>query len=234
MNHTDQAYILHIRAYRETSQLVSLFTRSHGRFTAVARGRAKKTSPRQPFSNLQITWTGKSELKTLVAAEPLSSCFLKGSHLYVGFYLNELLMRLMHDQDPHEEIYDHYGLLLKSLDTSMDVEPQLRQFEFHLLHALGYGFSLEYDAEIGEPLRSDAAYAFVPDQGFMLASSGDKAIYEGEQLLQIARGEFDAPGVRLAAKRLMRMAFAPHLGGRPLHSRELFRGVQRANDSGGE
>jgi len=230
MNTSDQAYILHMRAYRESSQLISLFSRTCGRFAAVARGRSKKTSSRQPFTNLQVTWTGKSDLKTLVSAEPLSTCVLQGSHLYVGFYLNELLVRMLHEQDPQQSIFDHYGLLLESLAAKRDIEPQLRQFEFHLLHALGYGFSLEFDAEQGGQIQPEVNYLFVPDQGFKPALPIDQAVFEGKQLLAIAEGDFEAPGVRLVAKRLMRMALAPHLGGKPLHSRELFRGMYRVDN----
>lgn len=234
MNTSDQAYILHIRAYRESSQLLNLFSRAHGRFTAVARGRTKKTAARQPFTSLQVTWAGKSELKTLVSAEPLSTFSLQGSHLYVGFYLNELLMRLVHEQDPHQDIFDHYGLLLESLGAKSDIEPRLRQFEFHLLHALGYGFSLEYDALDGDPMQAEGRYVFLPDQGFRPAMAGDQWIFEGAHLLEIAQGNFEAPEVKLAAKRLMRMALAPHLGGKPLHSRELFRGSHHVGGSDGQ
>jgi len=228
MNRSDQAFVLHTRPYRESSQVVSLFSRDNGRFSAVsrgARGRAKGT-PLQPFCLLQTAWHGKSELKTLTCAEILEARILQGNKLYVGLYLNELLTRLVHENEPHSDLFQHYGFLVDKLATENDIEPLLRIFEFNLLQDLGYGFALDTDATSGEPVAPDLDYMFLPGEGMVLANgrTGSAAI-AGKHLSAMAAGDFADAAVRLSAKRLARAALAPHLGRKPLVSRELFRGA---------
>lgn len=224
----DTAYILHARPYRETSQLVTVFGRGAGRFPAVSRAsrRTRGGNPVRPFCLLQLHWRGRSELKTLTGVEALvTSPYLGGDRLYVGLYLNELLMRLLHEHEPHEVLFDRYRLLLQQLAGEGDLEPLLRIFELRLLQDLGYGLELELDMETGETVREGLYYRFVPGAGVIAAAPGDLSdgIFEGEHLLAIAAGQFGDRAVRRSAKRLTRMALVPYLGDRPLASRELFR-----------
>lgn len=228
---SEPAFVLHTRPYRETSQLVDLFSRHHGRFRVVARSpRHTKNSTRNlsPFTPLLVGWSGKSDLKTLVSAEQSgASLMLAGERLYSGFYLNELLLRLLAEHDPHEWIFDCYLEIMTKLVDGDPVEPALRQFEIYLLSDLGYGLVLDADAESGKPVVPDQWYWFDPTVGLVarhFVSGGRRAPnwFQGTELLAIHHGNDSTPSVGQSKKRLMRLALEPHLGGKPLRSRELF------------
>jgi DNA repair protein RecO (recombination protein O) len=224
------AFVLHSRAYRDTSLLVDLLTRDHGRLTVVARGqrqsRQKSRRPLQAFTPLLVSWQGKSELKTLTAAEfDGTAVFLSGNYLFSGLYANELLTRLLPQGDPNEEIYQAYRALLAQFASGDELELVLRQFEFRLLDEMGYGLDFSAEANTGESLAEDGLYAWLSDLGFVeLAKNSPQAAtgFWGRDLTAIARGDLSAPETRRTAKRLARTALAPHLGARPLKSRELF------------
>ncbi|MCW8196464.1 DNA repair protein RecO [Proteobacteria bacterium 005FR1] len=225
------AFVLHSRAYRDTSLLVDVLTPDHGRLTVVARGqrqsRQKSRRPLQPFTPLLLSWQGRSDLKTLTAAEfDGTAVFLSGNYLFSGFYANELLMRLLPQGDANEEVFQSYRKLLSQLASGEDLEVVLRQFEFRLLDELGYGIDFSADAQTGESLIEDRLYGWMNDAGFIeLERNGAQAAsgFLGRDLLAIAGGDFSAPETRRTAKRLARTALAPHLGDKPLKSRELFR-----------
>jgi DNA repair protein RecO (recombination protein O) len=227
MNFSDQAYVIHSRPYRETSLLVNLFCRQAGRFTVVSKGlKNKKNNPLQPFSLLQVSCSGRGELKNLLGAEPIEHRILRGNKLFMALYLNELLMRLVHEHEPQEAIFDYYTLTLLKLVSETDVEPCLRQFEFHLLQELGYGVCVDTDCCSGEEVDARSVYSFDPAEGVKLAMGvAASTTFSGASLLAIGRGDFSDPEVRVAAKRLARLALAPHLGSKPLMSREFFRGI---------
>ncbi|MEH6468973.1 MAG: DNA repair protein RecO [Porticoccus sp.] len=229
---SEPAFVLHARPYRETSQLVDLFSRHHGRFRAVARGfRQTKTSTKtlSLFTPLLIDWTGKSDLKTLVGAEQTGvPLMLTGDRLFSGFYLNELLLRLLAEHDPHEWIFDCYLEIMNKLADGDQVEPALRQFETCLLEGIGYALVLDTDAESGEPVAPDLWYWFDPTVGLVArpsVRSEQRAPnwFQGEELIAIDHGDDSNPSIGQSKKRLMRLALLPHLGGKPLRSRELFR-----------
>ncbi len=225
-------YVLHARSYRDSSLLVEYFSREYGRVSLLAKGaKARKTrggSPSallQPFVPLLCSWSGRSELKTLTACETANQTApLAGRQLYSGLYVNELLVRLLHHEDPHQQLFDSYAQVLGELGSGSAEERVLRQFEFALLGELGYGFDLAVDGLRGEPIVEDGWYHFHPEYGLVLAGSeaSDRLPrYKGAELLQIGLGNFSGP-VRKCAKRLMRQALASHLGDKPLKSRELF------------
>lgn len=230
MNFSDKAFVLHSRPFRETSQIVSFFSREHGRFSAVCRGGRGKGARGlvvQPFSLLQISCTGKTDLKTLTSSEPLENRVIQGNNLYVGLYLNELLMRLVHEHEPHCELFDHYRFMTSTLMTDADIESYLRIFEFNLLHDLGYGFALDRDSRTGEAVEATGFYVLEQGEGMRVSSADDNpgVVIPGDHLQAMAAGDFSESAVRRSAKRLTRLALAPHLGDRPLVSRELFRGA---------
>lgn len=229
MNFSDCAFVLHSRPLRETSQIISFFSRESGRFSAVCRagkGKSARGVAVQPFSLLQIGCTGKTDLKTLVSSEPLETRVIQGNNLYVGLYLNELLMRLVHEHESHPQLFDHYSFLTRKLVTEADIEPLLRMFEFTLLQDIGYGFALDMDSSTGEPVEPAKDYVLEQGEGMRLAGAKDSPgiSISGQHLQAMAIGDFSDPGVRKAAKQLARLALSPHLGDKPLMSRELFRG----------
>jgi DNA repair protein RecO (recombination protein O) len=188
-------YVLHTRPYRDTSLLVDLFSREHGRIGAIARGvRGPKSRHRgllQPFTPLLVSWFGKSDLVTLNGIEPNGAPhYLTGDRLLSGLYMNELLVRALHQADPHPALFDAYTEAVEKLATVMSaqsgiqsIERILRLFEKQLLQEVGYG---------GENLQDVTHETLITDQHF------------------------------LDAKRLMRTALLPIIGNKPLKSRELF------------
>ena len=234
---SEQAFVLHTRAYRETSQLVDIFSRHHGRLRLVAKGSrggsSKKTAKAlMPFTAYLTSWSGKGELKNLLSAEAISvNPLLRGERLYSGFYLNELLIRLLAEHDPHEELFDHYQQAIEQLVEGGCLETLLRQFEARLLEEIGYGLVIEADAETGEQLRADAWYWYDPEQGLAerlppAASQHKSAWFCGRHLQAIAENDLTKKEFRRDAKRLLRLALKPHLGDKPLQSRELLRSLQ--------
>src|SRR4249920_914619 len=111
------AFVLHTFAYRETSVIVEAFTANYGRVALVARGAKRPRSELrgllQGFQPLLLSWAGQQELKTLIKAEWRGGLALpRGSALLCGFYLNELLLKLLPREDPHPELYDEYHAAL--------------------------------------------------------------------------------------------------------------------------
>lgn len=235
----DNGFVLHTRPYRETSQLVDLFCREHGRFRVIAngtRGARKGPSKRlQSFVPCAVHWRGRGELKTLVSAEPvMASQYWGGDTLYIGLYINELMTRLVPEHDPHPELFDSYVQLLQSLPGTTDIEPLLRIFELTLLEQLGYGIALDVEVISGAEMDAECWYRFVPEDGFSLlgtSAAGMVNAFKGADLKAMASSNYENPDVKRAAKRLLRLALDVHLGGRPLRSREFFRGV--SNQGGG-
>ena len=223
------AYILHRKPYRDTSLLLEVFSRDHGRIGLVARGaQGKRSSLKailQPFQPLLISWSGRGELQTLTAAEVAEVAPpLAGDLLLSGFYLNEILMRLLHRHDPHDELYASYQRTLNNLSAGIDHDWSLRLFERDLLQELGYGLQLGHTAD-GTPLDATSRYCYNPEDGPSLVSDDqrDCLLIHGATLLALDSGEVGGTECRNEAKRLMRTVLQPYLGSRPLASRELFR-----------
>ena len=233
MNTENQkAYVLHTRDYRESSQLVDLFSRDFGRLRAVAKGaRGKRKSgghQLQAFTPLSLSWRGKGDLKNLTAMEASgNSAALQGEILYIGLYLNELLVRLLPEYVPHESLFDHYSNLIAQLGASTDPEPLLRRFELLLLEEIGYGFDMTSELAEDRPIVAAEHYHFTSDQGFIridsVSARSKETGFLGEYLLAMAEDNYQSVEVRRCAKRLLRTALQAQLGERPLLSRQLFR-----------
>ena len=227
------AYVLHTRPYRDTSMLVDLFTREHGRVSLVAKGvrtaKSRRRALLNPFTALLVSFQGRGGLKLLTALEAHGpSPSLQGAALYCGFYINELLLRLLAEHDPHPYVYENYQTTLMALSREGQLEPWLRRFELSVLEELGYGVNLLTDATHGTPLQAEALYQFESELGFTQVSSGAlstgaQSLFFGRELLAIDADNFSHAQTRQAAKRLTRAALQPLLGNRPLKSRELFR-----------
>ncbi len=229
----EPGYVIHTRPWRDTSLIVEFFSREHGRVSMVARGAKGRRSRGgssaallQPFTPLQCSWSGRSQLKNLSACEALAPALsLAGERVYSGLYMNELLMRLLHHEDPHRVLFDHYAAVLALLADGASSEIPLRRFELVLLEELGYGFDLACDGLSGEALDDQGWYHYHEEHGLVEAPPGAAERlprYRGHDLLSISRGDFSG-NARQSAKRLMRQVLAAHLGDRPLKSRELFK-----------
>lgn len=217
------AYVLHSRAYRETSALVDFLT-PQGRLRAVLRNaRGKAGTLARPFVPLEVEFRGKSELKNVGRMDSAGvAVWMVGDALFSGLYLNELIIRLLPSEDPHPGVFDHYAATLQALGAGRPLEPLLRSFEWRLLDDLGYGFALDTDIQ-GDAIAADGLYRLQVDAGLERVELLQPGLFQGVELLGMAQASWETPGVLGAAKRLMRQALAVHLGGRPLVSRELFR-----------
>lgn len=234
MVNTDLGYLLHSRPFRDTSVICDFFLLNYGRVSLLYKGVRKAGKPGakgrllQPFSPLAVSFEGRNELKTgrmLEASGP--AVFLTGTRLYSGLYLNELLVRLLHREEASVALFEHYKTAIQAL-RDRPVEHILRRFERELLTELGYELTLQLDVQ-GQAVEPELLYLYEPDHGFILTHKlpADPALrkrcFSGGDLLAIYHHDYDDQAVALAAKKLSRLALAPHLGDKPLHSRELFK-----------
>jgi DNA repair protein RecO (recombination protein O) len=219
----EQALVLHARPYRETSAIVSLMTADHGRVAVVARGvrGSKRGNVLQPFNRVRTSWTGRGSLYTLTGCELVRHAWLSGNPLAAGFYVLELVTRLLPEHETMPAVFVAACWALERLESNDEpADLVLREFEKLLLEELGYGLDFSRDADSGAPIQADARYALHADSGFVL-SAGDGRGYSGRALLDIAASTYDARETRLAAKKIFRAALRPLLGNRPLASRRL-------------
>lgn len=224
-------FILHSRPYRDTSSLLEVFTRDAGRLGLVARGvrgsRSRSSARLEAFIPLLFSWSGRGELHTLTGVEAAGSGpALPGSRIISGFYMNELIMRLLHREDPHPELFACYEQSLYDLQNeAFSQEAVLRRYERELLEELGYGLQLVHDAHSGEALQAGEQYCYYPEQGPIKQSDAqpvDYPLVSGQTLLAIRDNNYTEPDVLREAKRLMRFLLGRHLDNRPLKSRELY------------
>jgi len=225
-----EAYVLHASPYRETSLLVDVFARLTGRLTLVARGARRPRSILRgtllSFQPLQLGWYGKGEVRTLTRAEWLGGQpLLQGSALLYGFYLNELLLRLLPREDPHEALFERYGEALRGLASRMPSGPILRSFEKALLREIGYALVLERDGASGRNIDPAGTYTYDPERGPVEIGSGADAnlVVAGRTLLNIAQDDFRDAVTQQQAKLLMRSLINHRLEFRPLESRRIFK-----------
>ena len=223
-----RGFVLHRRAYSETSLLVDVFTEDTGRLSLLAKGaRARRSawkSVLQPFTPLLLRWSGKGGLKILTKAEPAAITLpLQQTALYSGFYVNELICRVLEQETAQPQLFQDYLRCLTELaGTPLAVEPVLRRFEFQLLQSLGYGVDFLHCAGSGQPIDENMTYRYREEQGFMASLIKDNLTFYGRDLLAFEQRRFDDSTVLQAAKRFTRRALKPYLGSKPLKSRELF------------
>ena len=239
----EPGFILHTYPHKETSVVAEVFTRSHGRVALVARGARRPASAlrglMQPFTPLLLSWFGKSELKTLHAAEWQGGLMApQGRALMCGFYLNELLLRLLARGDAHELLYDRTIAtfeLLAGEACSTDYERILRRFEKNLLSEIGYGATFDVEADSGAPIESDVRYVFQPERGAVRTQEGIKASGQpgcpvsGQTLIDLATDQFESQITLVEAKNLMRTLINHTLGAKPLYTRQLLRDLTELN-----
>jgi DNA repair protein RecO (recombination protein O) len=225
----ERAYVLHTRPYSESSLLADLFTHAHGRLTVLAKGARRLKSPQRgallPFRLLVAGWSGRGELPVLTQAEAATApTTFRGARRYCGFYVNELLVRLMHRHDPHPRLFEIYHDTLRALSGEALPEATLRLFERELLRELGFGLNLEREADTRLPLQPEIRYCYLPARGPLRreATDEDAVTVSGATLLALAAGELHEGGALRESKALMRAVLGYHLQGRPLHTRSLF------------
>ena len=239
----NQVFLILQRPYQDNSALLEVFSRDFGRVGLVAkrlRGkRNNRTSLLQPFYPLMMTWRGRSDLKTMMEVEADGAALqLSGRILLSGFYVNELLLRLLHREDPHPELFDQYVLTIRSLAClnshqaqGADLQICLRVFEKQLLEQVGYGLLLECDFQTGEEIDPDLEYYYRLGHGPTLNRGNDcRGCFRGATLLALAREQFTDPDTLRQSKQLTRLALDHYLGGKELNSRKLLLEMQQTFD----
>jgi DNA repair protein RecO (recombination protein O) len=228
----EPGYVLHSYPYKETSLIVEAFTRRQGRVGLLARGARRPRSAIRgmllAFHPLGLSWSGSGELGTLRTVDWTGTHRAPaGLGLMCGFYLNELLLRLLPRDDPHERLFDAYAESLQRLAAG-DEEPVLRAFERRLLGELGYAPVLEHDAASGAPIDPQRRYIYEPDRGpvAVQGEQGAPSALRGQTLLDIARDDYARPDTRDEARRLLRELIAQRLGGQTLHTRTVLKELQ--------
>ena len=224
----EAAWILHHYPYRDSSLLLEVFTREHGRIGLVARGarsaRGRWRSQLQMLRPLLLSWNMRGELGTLTDAEPRGELLvLPGRQILCASYLNELLLRLLSRHDPHPGVYTAYEEALVSLPVAE--EQTLRIFEKRLLQELGYGLLLDQEADSGDALAPDGLYEYQLERGPVRADGGrgQGLLVRGASLLALYHDNLSDPQACREVKFLMRAALTRYLGPRPLRTREVLR-----------
>ncbi len=220
-------FVLHSYPYKETSLIADVFTRDYGRVALIAKGakrpHSKLRGVLQTFQPLSIGWSGKSEVRTLTHAEWVGGLPpLERSALLSGFYLNELLVKLLARDDAHPALFDHYVATLNQLAHDEPAPIVLRKFERALLKETGVAANFTTCGRTGVTVESDRIYVFDPERGPRPAMPADAAPrIAGKTLLDMELEDYADPVTQTQSKFLMRFLLAHHLGGMPLNTRQI-------------
>jgi len=225
-------YILHHRPFRDTSQILDIVTRDHGKIAVVARGsrgsRSRLAGLLRPFLPLRVSWVAKSDLGTLTGAEAAGSpSGVTGDAMFSAYYVNELLLHFLHRYDPQPEIFALYEEVIKALLVAENIAAALRSFELEFLSLLGYAVNLDQEFGSRDPLDSDQDYEYRMEQGPVAVERSGPLVFSGAVYREIAAQRFEKPDILRAANRLLREIIAFHLGGKELKSRKVMMELHR-------
>jgi DNA repair protein RecO (recombination protein O) len=223
------AFVLHARAWRETSMLVEILTRDHGRVGVVARGvrGARSRHPRallQPLVPLSLGWVGRGELATLSGIETTGPALsASGEGLLCALYVNEVIMRLVQRHDPHADVFADYVETLARLARGEHPAWTLRRFERDLLTHLGYGIVADCEADSGAALDPNRDYGYRFEFGAVPWLGADDGLkLRGSALLALAEDRQPGSEDLATLRRLMRALISRHLDGKELRAWGLF------------
>lgn len=228
----EPAYVLHTYPYRETSLIVEVLSRHAGRIALIAKGAKRPRSAIRgqllSFQPLELSWFGKSEPHTLRNVEWRGGqAMLRGLALLCGFYMNELLLKLLPRDDPHEALYDAYALALQQMGNGEELPPILRRFELSLLRELGYGLQLDHESGTNAIISAEKFYSYVPDHGAVERHNGASQVqFHGKTLLDLQREDFSDQITLAESKQLLRNEIKHRLGNQELHTRQLLKDLQ--------
>ena len=228
-SNNDSCFLLHQRSYGETSIIADVFTQKSGKISFIAKG-AKKPKSKffgylVPFQKLKITFSGRSELKTLTSIDrdlaSNSNTFSKVS--YSLLYINELLMKLLPKDAKHEELFVLYDEFLKKINKNNNLEISLRHFELDLLDMLGYGFDYDSEIDSNEPIKAELSYVFVSERGFRKSNSSS---FKGKDILSIKKRKLEDVPLKYL-KEITTKAIGICLEGKDLTSRKIFKSIKK-------
>jgi DNA repair protein RecO (recombination protein O) len=221
------AFVLHSYPYKETSLIVDVFSRNYGRVALIAKGakrpHSKLRGVLQTFQPLSVGWSGKSEVRTLTAAEWIGGLLpLEKDALLCGFYLNELLVKLLARDDPHPVLFDHYVSTLNQLAHGEPALIVLRKFELVLLKETGVAGDLTISTATGQPVDPEREYVFDPERGPREAYPADNwPKVTGKTLRDMEKEDYADSATQAQSKSLMRFLLTHHLGGNQLNTRQI-------------
>ncbi len=221
------AFVLHSRKYGENHLLMDMLTYADGRLSLMVRGAAAAKSTRrgmlQPFNLLRIAYSGKGDILNLKQIEQQQTYVLpQGKALYSGFYLNELITRLIATKEPVPLLFDAYSSSIFRLKQAQELDGILRDFELELLQTLGYGIDLLHEGESGKEIQANVVYGYELEKGLVPMPAGSNYLIGGDTLHALAQREPMTTHQNREAKALMRHILKFYLGDKPLKSRELF------------
>lgn len=221
------AFLLHSRPYKENQLLLDFISEYDGKVSAVTyvshSTKSNKKALLQPFLPLKISYKGKSSLKSLTLVEATGKPYVfKGNYLYSGFYLNELMVRLLTELLPCNEVFNQYQLSLHDLSLYKSIEVVLRYFEMTLLEELGQ--TIDFSVLLESTNEPVSYFYYQNEQGFIPAFNHVSHVcYSKQHLLSIAQQDLSNKEVLYTFKLLMRQIMAPLLGNKPLNSRKFFK-----------
>lgn len=225
-------FVLHSWPYKETSLIIDVLTRDHGRIALVAKGakrpHSQLRSVLQTFQPLQLGWTGKGEIRTLTTADWVGGMLpLEKSALLCGFYLNELLVKFLMRDEAHPDLFDLYVSTLNQLAHDEPATIVLRRFEFALLRESGLLGDLTRCTQERERVQTEQFYVLDPERGPRPAMPADNVPrVSGKTLLAMQRGDYTEQSTQLQSKLLMRFLLAHHLHGAALNTRQILIDLQ--------
>jgi len=220
-------FVLHSYPYKETSLIVDVFSRDYGRIALVAKGakrpHSKLRGVLQTFQPLSVSWSGKSEVRTLTAAEWVGGLWpLEKSALLCGFYLNELLVKLLARDDPHPALFDQYVSTLNQLAHGESGLGVLRQFERALLKETGVAADWTTCTLLKKTVDPATIYVVDPEHGVRPVRAADVwPKVSGKTLLDMEREDYSDVNTQTQSKLLMRFLLSHHLGGAQLNTRQI-------------
>jgi DNA repair protein RecO (recombination protein O) len=227
------AFVLHSYPYRETSLIIDVLSRDHGRLALVAKGAKRPHSALrgvlQTFQPLALSWSGKSEMRTLTGAEWVGGMLpLTGGALLCGFYVNELLVKFCAREDPHPQLFHHYVVTMTRLAHDEPPVQVLRSFERVLLRETGYAMSLDRTVA-RKAVVAEGRYVFDPERGVREASDEwpvQWPVISGQTLLDMEQDDYHRAQTVAQSKTLMRFLLNTYLGGTPLATRQILIDLQ--------
>ena len=225
------AFLLHSVPHRETSLIVELFTKDHGRVAAIAKGARRKNSALRaalmPFQPIRVAYSGNNELRMLIAADWAGGYVPPvGDALICGFYMNELLLRLLAREDCHGDLFSAYFEALVALAEGDSADIILRRFEWQLLRETGYAPDLQSSADTTK-ICDNQWYRWSPTNGFVVCEPDTALAVSGGTLRDIANNQYESAASRQQAKLLTRTILGHHLNGSPIHSRQILIDLQK-------
>lgn len=245
---TQAAFVLHHYDWSETSLVLDLFSREHGRLAVIAKGAKRPYSQLRsvllPFLRLQVTLSkpskmnedGAAEVQSLRGAEWVGGQTLPGgAALFSGYYVNELLLKFLPRQEAQPELFDAYADLLPQLRAGEDAQVALRAFELRLLATCGLLPDLSVLATTQAPIDPERSYTMAPESGVVVPTP-DAPQLSGMALIQMQAALLHGslPALRQACesagpalKPTLRALLHYHLGHRPLRTRQVLLDVQK-------